>query len=469
MLSLKPRPARVAGRTATLGTPVAGTPVVAAPVLDTSIALTAPNTAPRVDPAEHHPFRKIVLFFGLAALFARFGLISDIIAYTTGANSYLLYVTALPAVAAMILSGGVKRTFQGRAPYWWMLFFGWMILATPFSFWPGGSTHLLENYVRTDLPFLLIAGSLALNWGDIRATFYTIAAAAVVNLATAQIFMDTRNGRIELAGLSTIGNSNDLAAHLLLVLPFLLFVVMDAKRSLIIRVPLLAGVLYGVRVILGTASRGALLALFAVFIFVLWRASPVQRAAGVVAAAIIVVLAVFALPTLTLTRLGSLFGAEHLEAEESEASRLYLFQQSVVFTFEHPIVGVGPDQFANFEGKTRLDEGKRGNWHDTHCDFTQVSAECGIPALIFFVGGIASAILVVLRVHRKARRQKNLEITNACFCYLAAMIGFLIAITFLPLAYHYYLPAMIGLAGSIHLAASRVLDPARPAPAVARG
>src|SRR5206468_1326493 len=118
--------------------------------------------------------------------------------YITGLNTYLLYVTAVPAIAASLLSGGMKQTLRQRAPYWWMAFFGWMVLATPFSFWPGGSARLLLAYARTDLVFLVIAGGLALKWGEIRALFYTIGAACLVNLLTARYFMDNANGRISL-------------------------------------------------------------------------------------------------------------------------------------------------------------------------------------------------------------------------------------------------------------------------------
>ena len=343
MLSSKPRPAPVVSRSAALADPIRK-PAPAAPR-----PIAAPATL-QLDLAAQNPFRKVVLYFGLAALFVKFSLLSDIIAYVSGANTYLLYATALPAIAGAVLSGGIRRTFQGRAPYFWMLFFGWMVLATPFSFWKGGSTQLLSNYVRANLPFLFIAGSLALNLKEVRAIFYTIAAAAVVNLFSAQIFMDTTNGRISLEGLSSIGNSNDLAAHLLLVLPFVLFIVVDRKRSLIIRIPLLLGILYGVRIILGTASRGALIALVAGFIFLLWRATPAQRVVALAAGVILAALSLVVLPSLTLTRLGSLFGEQHEEAEESEASRLYLFQQSVLFTFQHPVFGVDPGSFQTSKG-----------------------------------------------------------------------------------------------------------------------
>ena len=62
------------------------------------------------------------------------------------------------------------------------------------------------------------------------------------------------------------------------------------------------------------------------------------------------------------------------------------------------------------------------------------------------------------RAWRQARTQGFTEISNACFCYLIAMVGFLAAITFLANAYRFYFPAMIGLAISISFVAKRQMS-----------
>ncbi len=454
MLSLKPQPPVGARRPTTPGRPGDSNVALAAPPL----AATRAASLPRVDPDESNQFRKLVVYFGLATLFVRFSVLSELIAYTTGLNTYLLYVTLPPAFVAMLATGGLRRTFRQRAAYFWLALFGWMVLAIPFSYWPGGSTHVVLEYGRTVLPLLLIAGGLAVRWGEIRAVFYTIAAAALVNLLTSRYFMDATNGRISLTASGTIGNSNDLAAHLVLVLPFLLFVTMDSKRSLFIRIPLLLAIADGLRIILGTASRGALIAVIVAFVYMLWQASGPQRAMALGGGIILTLVFMTVLPATTLTRLGSLFGQEQAEAEESGASRAYLFRQSVLFTVQHPLFGVGPGQFANFEGNLRVSEGKIGNWHETHCVFTEVSSENGIPALIFFLFGLGSSLSVVIRTCRKARQQGDTEIVNACFCYLLSMVGFMVASSFLANAFHFYLPVMIGLAGSISFAANRRLE-----------
>jgi O-antigen ligase len=238
---------------------------------------------------------------------------------------------------------------------------------------------------------------------------------------------------------------------LVLLLPFMLFVALDSRRNAFFRIAIIGPIGYGVWVILGTASRGGLMAIMAMVLFALWRASMQQRIALMVVGAALAIVISATLPRVTWNRLASMFGKEHLEADDSAATRSYLFNQSVKFTLQHPLLGVGPDQFANHEGHMRLSEGKLGSWHATHCTWTQVSSECGLPAMIFYILGVGSALALVNRVYRTARAEGNLEIANACFCYLLAMTGFVVAMTFLASAYRLYFPIMIGLAIAMSL------------------
>ena len=375
-----------------------------------------------------------------------FGVIPELMFYLTGTNTYVLYLVAPAAILVALINGSLRRTFQNRAAWYWVGFWVWMVVCIPFSSWKGESYGLVVTYARVSMPMLLVVGGLATNWKELRAVFYTIGMAGVVNLLTARLFAKEVDGRLNMDASGTIGNSNDLAAHIIIVLPFLLFIAMDRKRNPLLRLAILPLMGYGVSVVLGTGSRGGLIALGAVFLFVILRATPKQRLFTVLAAGILAVTSFALLPGNTLNRLGTLFGAHDEGAEESGESRSYLFWTSVDYTVQHPIFGVGPGQFANFEGKTRVEEGQRGNWHATHCSWTQISSECGVPALLFFVLGIGSAVLLVYRTWRQARTRGFTEISNACFCYLVAMVGFLVAITFLANAYRFYFPAMIGLA-----------------------
>jgi O-antigen ligase len=154
-----------------------------------------------------------------------------------------------------------------------------------------------------------------------------------------------------------------------------------------------------------------------------------------------------------LERLKTLFGDNNAtnidlreEARSSKELRRYLLEQSLLYTVQHPLVGVGTGQFSIYVGKMAQLEGKRGAWNETHNTLTEVSSECGIPALIFFVLGIVFATGSVYSFYTRARKQGNAEVARAGFCFLLTMASYLASIAFLANAYRFYLPLLIGVA-----------------------
>jgi len=421
------------------------------------------------DQAEiQNPLRKIAFYAGLGFLFLRLSELSNLLLFYTHINFYLLYIVSPLAILGTLTTGGIARTFRHNSAKYWLAFFVWMVLATPFSFWKGDSVRLVTDYAKVQLAMLFVLAGLAMTWKEIRLIFYTFAVAAVVNLASMRFLTSLDNGgRIQMDASATIGNPNDLGAQLLLVMPFLLYVILDPARNAFLRVALLPLMGYGAWVVLGTGSRGCMIAMIAMFLFAIWRATPAQRVATLVAAVGLGVMLPLLLPGLVLTRLGSLFNEQqHVEAQQSAEARQYLLKQSLLYTFQHPLFGVGPGQFPNYEGNEKLAEGKRGQWKVTHNFLTQVSSECGIPALIFMLMSLGSALLLVNRTYRQARTKGFRDIANACFCYQLAMLGYLGSVIFLAQAYHFYLPAMIGTGIAMSLVAMRHMS-AQPTPTLA--
>jgi O-antigen ligase len=414
------------------------------------------------DADESGIFRKLAFYFGVALIFIKFSVLPEFLGTLIGTNLYILYLVTPPTVAGILATGAVRRTLRGSAARYWVAFFGWMALSTVFSSWIGGSLSRVKDYGIYNLMLLFVVAGLATNWGEVRVVFYSVAAGALVNLMESRLFMTEENGRMHLWESGTISNSNDLASQLLLVLPFLLWIAMDKKRMIFIRIALCGCIAYGLWVIVGTASRGALVGIFAAFVFILWRATMRQRIIAVLGGGLLALIVTAALPDVTANRLGTLFGERNIEAQESSDARNHLFRQSLAYTVQHPLFGVGPDQFSNYQSNEH--EVKKAMWHPTHCAWTQVSSECGIPALIFFVMGLGSAFWGVGCAYRAARERGNTDIANACFCYQMALVGFLVSITFLSNAYSAAIPLMVGLGIAMSVAAAREMAKPSPAP-----
>jgi O-antigen ligase len=257
----------------------------------------------------------------------------------------------------------------------------------------------------------------------------------------------------------------------LLLLPFIVDFAFKSGQNKMWGILALGGGLYSTWVILGTSSRGALVGLAAMALLLFFKASGAQKIGIVIAVPVLAAVLIAVMPAQNLMRLATIFTsssgsaeAEGIAAEagESRESRTYLLKKSIQFTFEHPVFGVGPGQFSNFEGLTSKKAGQHGNWHETHNTYTQISSECGIPALILMLAGMFGACALVNKTLKKARAQGNKELAGACVCYLISWVGYLVTIFFLACAYRFTLPTMVGFAIAIHLAAERELGgPAR--------
>jgi len=417
------------------------------------------NFSVPVDQKADNPARKLGFIATLGMLITVCGVLPEILySLLHGANLYLLYILTPPALVAVLLSGGLERAYRSRAAWYWTAFFVWMLISLPFSTWRGDSFNDVYNYIRVQMPLLIVVAGLATTWKEIRTMCFVLAFSGFLSLLFSRFFATEDNGRLTLGAVSTtIGNSNDLAQHLAMLLPFILFVVVDRGPNVAIRfITFMPLIIYGVWVILGTASRGGLLALVAMFLYMLFRASNTQRMLAMVLGVVMVVALPAILPDNARVRLMTLVGgAEHEEAKESQESRAYLFRKSIDYTLQHPILGVGPGQFPNYEGRQSIEQGKLGNWHATHCSWTQISSECGIPALLFMILGIGSAIAGVNSVYKQARMQGFKEIETTCFCYMTSMVGLIVALTFLANAYRSYLPIMVGMAIAINRVAKQ--------------
>src|SRR6185369_15449818 len=102
-----------------------------------------------------------------------------------------------------------------RLTYGWLGLVLLMILSAPLSFWPGGSFSLILNYVRGQLPMLLIVGGLVLTWKECKMVLATLALACALNVLSGKIFTVSPDSESRLSlELATIGNANDFTAHL---------------------------------------------------------------------------------------------------------------------------------------------------------------------------------------------------------------------------------------------------------------
>jgi O-antigen ligase len=430
-----------------LGKPAAtGTPFVP------PIAPAAPAVDLQWESDVANPLRRFTFYFALAAIYIRFSVVHEMLAVLLNLNLYLLYIVLPPAILGIVATGGIRRTYAARSSRYWLAFLGWLCLAASFSAWRGGSAIHVYTYVKAEYLMLFIVAGLAMTWKECRLVMYVLVFAALTDLAIGHAFAQQGRDRMDLAmGGSTIANSNDFAAHLILMMGFLLYLAIAPKMPNILRLICVPAMLYGLFLALGSGSRGALIALLVSLVFTFVVGSAKYRIVLIATLPIAAFVIVATLPRTTLLRLSTLISDSgdaqvQGDAEGSSAVRRALFIKSLEYTVQHPVFGVGPGQFSSFEGGESVKEGKRGMWHETHNSLTQISSECGIPAIIFFLCAIVSAFRLTLKTYRLARANPaNADIAAVTFCLMLGIVGFMSAIMFANFGYRFYEPAFCGL------------------------
>src|SRR5262245_66223690 len=187
-----------------------------------------------------NPLRRIGVYFALLFVFVRFSVIHEVALFYTGRHLHLVVALGVPCILLTAISGGIRRTLHYRTSYYWLAFMGWLVLAVPFSSWRGGSLTSVFTYFHSQFVMLFIIAGLVMSWKECGRMIYAVALGALRNVLTAKLFpgldSDSRLGLDLGVGGGSISNANDFAAHLLLVLPFVLFVFLTAGRNLLTRI-----------------------------------------------------------------------------------------------------------------------------------------------------------------------------------------------------------------------------------------
>ena len=298
----------------------------------------------------------IVASFGfvLYCAFILSGYANDWAMRLIGNKVYISTITLVLLPFAWLLSGNAFRGLQRPVGRWWAAFLVCLLLSTPFSVWKGGSAAMLWNYVpRSYLTFFYIC-DFTTSLRRCRSLMYVNIAGAVILVLTCIKFGGTggpADGRFVIPNSLFFSNANELGLALLLGVTSLLFLVYRPGMGM--RLLGAAGILLSTIYALKTGSRGCLLAAVAMFGLIFFFSRNKVRA--VVFAVPIIGLALLMLPSTTIHRLllfGTDPGANQAETDEdiaaidSQLQRRELFKTSLALTFRHPLLGVGPDQFA---------------------------------------------------------------------------------------------------------------------------
>lgn len=358
-------------------------------------------------------------------------------------------------LVGMIMTGTTKTIYGspvGRAMMW---FTGWMVLCIPFATWKGGAFDQFTIALQALLLiFFMVAFIRSID--DCYRVMFVIALAMTAVGILSLVIGGGREGSNRLGlgtGNDTLSDSNFLALFLIVGLPLIWFSA-SVKKGLM-RVVMILAVIPVLAGAAETGSRSGLLALSAGIIFFLIFATMKQRIIIVGGGLIFFILAGALLPPSILGRFTTIFQAKSSAAEEAAESaqtRKMLLGKSLDMTLHHPVLGVGPGQFMVAEAREAMKAGHRGVWHYTHNSYTELSSECGIPGLIFYLAAFWRAYRGLSPIRNRYPRASTRR--AAMFVQMAVLMA-AIGAFFLSIAYGGILYAVLGVSAALQLAVAR--------------
>jgi len=438
-------------------------------------AFVCANTGPARSSASPVATAGFVLF----SIYLLSGFANDWSLRLFGSKAYLSAITLALLPLAWLFSGQALRGFHTRPGRIWTAFLLWMLVAAPLSVWKGGSATMLANYVPRAYFCFFYTCSFATSLRRCRQLMYVqIAAAAALLISCAafgsasdELGGDPSGARFRIPQSLFYANSNDLALALLIGISAFLFLLSLPKIGP--RLAGVAGILLAAFYAVQTGSRGSVIAAAAMFVVVLWLSRDRWKtlALGCTALGVLFAASMAGAPSSTFHRLSLLLDNPTSAGPESQADlaslasqrqRQELFRTSLRYTLAHPLFGVGPDQFAAAVEQDAARAGQHIPWLGTHNTYTQISSECGIPALIFYVAVIVYCLRANYRLCLRTRNHPaQRELAALGRSLLAGTCVYAVSAFFFHMAYSAHLPMLAGFTVALQLVAGEATSSLR--------
>lgn len=237
-------------------------------------------------------------------------------------------------------------------------------------------------------------------------------------------------------GSGIFGNSNEMALHLVTIVPIVVALVF-ATRSIVLKCAYSLCAVVMVAGIVVSYSRGAFIGLLVASALLVWKLGQRRRLMISILAVIAIGLFLLLVPGNYGTRILSIFVPSLDPVGSSEVRRAELLR-SLNVSLHHPLFGIG---MGNYASQMSLRDVV------THNSYTQVSAEMGLAALVVYT------MLVVTPFRRLGQiaRETFAARRSSQYFYLAvglqASLGaYLVASFFASVPYYWYVYYLVGYA-----------------------
>jgi probable O-glycosylation ligase (exosortase A-associated) len=311
----------------------------------------------------------------------------------------------------------------------WLLFTVWACVTTLFALNPEGANAGWALFLKVQLMTLFMLLMLT-ERRRIEVTVWVIAASIAFYGIKGGIFTLVTGGQHHVLGpvRTFIAGSNEIAFATIIILPLLWYAWHVTQRRWL-RYGLLGAAGLCVIAVLGSQSRGALLALIAM-LGMLWLKSTGKFITGTLGLLALAMGLLF-MPAEWMERMQSI---PDYQDDPSAMGRINAWRFAFNLASDHPIVGGG---FQTFTPELFLVYAPNPTkFHDAHSIFFEVLAEQGyVGLLLFLIMGLLT-VLMAGRTIRLARGREDLQWASLLAGMLqVSLVGYVVGGTFLGLAY----------------------------------
>jgi len=348
----------------------------------------------------------------------------------------ILALFTLAAYFAVQLTEG-KLTESPREVKFALLLLLTALLSVPFAI---NSAEAWENFVDFSKVILIFVVMVNAVRTERRLDALFLLAMAVSLVLSYSAFNDFAAGKLALRGERVKGlvggmfdNPNDLAMHLVTMVPIAVCLAF-ARRGVLAKIfYVVCGVLFVAGVVV-SFSRGAFLGLVAATLIMVWKLGRKNRLVVTVLTAVALSIFIAASPGGYGTRITSMFGGD---LTGSADARWDIFWRSALVALRYPVFGIG---LGNFHYKGQHDQ-------VSHNAYTQVAAEMGMAALVFYCMFMLSSLKGLRQVERDSLAEKD----RARFYHLAvglqaSIVAYMVSSFFASVAHLWYVYYIVGYA-----------------------
>ena len=295
-----------------------------------------------------------------------------------------------------------------------------------------------DSFIKAVLMFIVMVNVLRTRRRLMGLMWVSIAVAIFLSYTAIAMFMRgeavVEGYRVDVGVKGLFGNPNDMALHLVTMIPLVVCLGIASKSRLMTAGYFIMAALF-VAANTVTYSRGGFLGLIAAAVVLVWKLGRRKRLTVSVVSMIVGVLFILLAPGNYGVRILSIFGIVP-DPNGSSTERTELLKRSILVTLRNPW-GIGIGNFPIVSQRNLV----------SHNAFTQVSAELGLLGLLVYLIFIISPFRKLGAIERTLFKKNELD----WFYYLsiglqASIIGYMVSSFFVSVAYNWFIYYLIAYA-----------------------